>query len=145
MLPYFLNVDLEIESASKLDTLAAALGERVHVLYSGPVSKRRRLLALESSGQYKNADETIHALCAVVESLSPAVHRVWSAATRKEFDIGYELRASEFSSRFTLRTDTLERMVRLGATLAVTCYRGEGDDASQAFQEWGDSRASSEQ
>jgi hypothetical protein len=126
--PYFLNVDLEIESASKLDSLAAAMGKRVVILHSGPGSKRRYLLALESSSQHKGADATIYALCALVEGLPPAVRRIWGAA-RKEFDVGYELRPSERSSRFTLRPDTLERMARVGATLAVTYYRGDTNDA----------------
>jgi hypothetical protein len=126
--PYFLNVDLEIESASELDSLAAAMGKRVNILHSGSGNERRHLLALEISGQHKDADATIHALCAIVESLPPAARRTWSTA-RREFDVGYELRPSEHFSRFTLRLDTLERIVRLGATLAVTYYRGDTNDA----------------
>jgi len=121
---YFLNVDLEIESRTKLDSLVAAMGKKVSVLHSGPGFKRPHLVSLESSREHKSADGTIHALCAVVESLPPAAHRVWNAA-HKEFDVGYELRLSERSSHFTLRQDTLERMARLGATLGVTYYPGE--------------------
>ncbi len=129
MQPHFLNVDLEIESASKLDLLAAEMGKRVVVLHSGPTSKaRRHLLVLESSRSYKTPDTAIHALCGVIESLSPAARRIWTAA-RKQFDVGYELRPSERSSCFTLRPDTLERIANLGARLAVTYYRGETDDA----------------
>lgn len=129
MRPYFLNVDLEIESASKLDSLAAELGKRVVVLHSGPASKpRRHLLVLESSRQHRGPDATIHALCSAVERLSPASRRVWNAA-RREFDVGYELRPSERSSRFTLRSDTLERVAELGASMAVSYYRGGTNDA----------------
>jgi hypothetical protein len=129
MQPYFLNVDLVIESASKIESLFTAMGKRVFVLHSGPGSRKRHLLALESSREHRSADAAIHALCAVVESLPPAPRRVWSTAARKEFDVGYELRASERASRFTLRPDTLERVARLGATLAVTYYRGDANDA----------------
>jgi hypothetical protein len=125
MPPHFVNVDLEIESASKLDLLATEMGKRVVVLHSGPASKARRfLLVLESSRSYKNPDTAIHALCRVVESLSPAGRRLWTAA-RKQFDVGYELRPSEGSSRFTVRTDTLARIANLGASLMVTYYRGD--------------------
>jgi hypothetical protein len=128
MQPYFLNVDLEIESASKLDSVAAELGKRVIVLHSGPGSKpRRHLLVLESSRQHKGPDATIHALCSAVEKLSPASRRVWNSS-RKEFDIGYELRPGERASRFTLRSDTLERVAELGASLAVSYYRGDSHD-----------------
>lgn len=127
---HFLNVDLEIESASKLDSVAAEMGKRVIVLYSGPASKpRHHLLALEisSSRPRRNPDALIHALCAVVESLSPASHRIWQKA-RKEFDVGHELTPSEHSSRFSLRPDTLERVAALGATLTVTYYQGAPND-----------------
>jgi hypothetical protein len=125
--PYFLNVDLEIHSTAKLDLLAAAMGKRVVVLHSGPGSVRRHLLALEISGQRKGPDAAIHALCAVVERLPPAARRIWNAS-RREFDVGYELRASERSSRFSLRPDTLERISKLGASLTVTYYRGDTND-----------------
>jgi hypothetical protein len=129
MQPYFLNVDLEIESASELDSLAAEMGRRVAVLHSGPAAKpRRHILVLENSRQYRGPDATIHALCSLVEKLSPASRRVWNAA-RKEFDVGYELRTSERALKFALRPDTLERVAKLGANLAVSCYRGDAEPA----------------
>lgn len=104
------------------------MGKRVDVLYSGPVPKSRRyLLAVENARYFKSPDVTIHALCAVVEGLSPAARRIWRAA-HKQFDVGYELRLSERLSRFSLRPDTLERVAKLGATLTVTCYRGDTND-----------------
>src|SRR5882724_7054114 len=105
------------------------MGKQVVILHSGGASKsRRHLLALESSRSYKSPDATIHALCTVVESLSPARRRIWSSA-RRQFDVGYELRPSERSSRFSLRPDTLERVARLGATLTVTFYRSDSKDS----------------
>jgi hypothetical protein len=123
----FLNVDLDINSATKLDSLAAEMGKRVVVLHSGRMSKaKRHLLILESSQEHRGPDATIHVLCGVVESLSPAARRVWNAA-RKEFNIGYELRPSERYSFFSIRPDTLERIAKLGAKLVVTYYRGESE------------------
>ena len=101
--------------------LSAEMGERVSVHYCGPAPKRQ-LLAVENSRYYKNPDSAIHALCKVVESLSPAGRRIWKTA-RKTFDVGYEFRPSERSSHFSLRPDTLARVSNLGATLAVTYYR----------------------
>jgi len=124
----FLNVDLEIDSASKLDALGTAMGKRVVVLHCVPKPTRRHFLVVESSRQNQGADATIHSLCAVIESLPAAARRIWNAA-RKTFDVGYELRPGERSSGFTLRPDTLERIAKLGATLAVTYYRGEANDA----------------
>lgn len=134
MQPHFLNVDLEIESGSKLDLLAAEMGERVVVLHSGPASRaRRHLLVLESARSFRSPDTAIHALCGVVESLSAEARRIWTAA-RKQFDVGFELRPSEQSSRYALRPDTLERMAGLGAGLRVTYYRGDTDAASMEIR-----------
>jgi len=103
------------------------MGEGVVVLYSGPAAKaKRHLLTLETYRQHKGPDATIHALCSLVERLSPAARRVWGSA-RKTFDVGYNLRASERLSRFTLRADTLKRVADLGATLAVSYYRDDND------------------
>ena len=125
MTPCFLNVDLDIESRSRLDSLAADMGKRVFVLQSGPATNAtRHLLRLECSRTHKGPDATIHTLCSAVEKLSPASRRIWDAA-RKEFNVGYELRSSERLSWFTLRPDTLLRVASLGASLTVTYYRAE--------------------
>lgn len=118
--PFFHNVDLEIESRSSLDLLVKELGRKVLVLHSDWIGNDRYLLSLETARDAKNADATINALCSVVERLSPKAKRLWNAALRKEFDIGYENRS--FPSRFTLRAGTVKRVAKLGATLAVTCY-----------------------
>jgi hypothetical protein len=119
--PDFLNVDLEIRSASKLGDLLAEMGGRVSVNYCGPAPKRH-LLAVANSRQYKSPDSAIYALCKVIESLSPKGRRIWNAS-RKTFDVGYSLRPSERASHFSVRPDSLARVAALGATLAVTYYQ----------------------
>lgn len=130
MEPYFLNVDLEIASRDRLDVLAADMGKKVIVLHSGPI-QGKHVLVLESCRSHKGPDEAIHALCSVVERLSPRARRLWSGA-RADFDVGYELRSSEPSSRFTLRPKTLQRVAALGATLTVTYYRGDDAEPTPA-------------
>jgi hypothetical protein len=124
MTPYFMNVDLDIESRTKLDVLASSMGKNVIVMHCGRIAKKRHLLALESAREHRGPDATIHALCDVVDRLSPAMRQRWDSA-KKVFDVGYELRSTERYSRFTLRSDTLQRVVKLSASLAVTYYRGD--------------------
>ena len=120
---HFHNVDLEITSSAKLDSLASAMGEGVIVLHSGPGPRpKERLLAVESARRHRSPDSAIAALCEVVERLSPAGRRTWSK-TKKVFDIGFGLRANERVSRFALKPSTLRRVIEVGATLAVTYYR----------------------
>src|ERR1041385_7402000 len=118
--PFFHNVDLEIESRCSLDLFVKEFGKKAFILYSEWLTKDRYLLSLEVGRSTEHADATIHALCSLVERLSPKAKLLWNRALRKEFDIGYENHF--FPSRFTLRADTLQRVAKLGATLAITCY-----------------------
>jgi hypothetical protein len=124
----FLNVDLEIWSAAKLDPMAAEMGKRVSVLHCGP-SPKRNLLAVETATlrSQKDPDSAIHALCTVVESLSPGSRRVWQKA-RKVFDVGYETESFERLSRFSLRPDTVDRVAKLKAGLAFSYYQRNKSD-----------------
>ena len=125
----FLNVDLEIESGAKLDTLLAEWGEKVFVLYHGPGVLKggpapglsRHLLPVEGNRPSRDPDAAIHALCALVEGLSPGARRRWDRA-RKSFDVGYRHLSGGSVVRFALRPDTLARVVASGATLAISVY-----------------------
>jgi hypothetical protein len=121
--PQFCNVDLEIESKSALRALAREFGEKVMVMFSGRI-KGRHCLFVEIAGMRKGPDATILGLCALIEGLSPDGRQVWDAATRREFDVGYEARLSSHrANHFRIRPATLRRVANLGAGLAVTFYR----------------------
>ncbi len=120
--PYFLNVDLDIESAAPLGTLSRELGARVSVMFSGRMNGFHCLF-VEMSSFRKGPDGIITAFCELIEELSPKCRRLWDAARRKEFDIGFESRlSSQRANRFTIRASTLRRLTKLGASVAVTFY-----------------------
>jgi hypothetical protein len=122
----FLNVDLEIRSRAKLDALADALSDAVFVLYSGPAESRTHLLNLELSRDSPRRSRTpaacIAAFCDLIENLPPVPRRLWDRAFRKSFDIGWQRAAPERSSTFALEPAILQRIAKLGASLAVTLY-----------------------
>jgi hypothetical protein len=124
---HFLNVDLEIESSSDLAPLAAELEPDACALYCGPAAVGYLLnLELNSrSADTDGPDERIHKLCQLVEALSPAGRQGWQSASRRTFDVGYDATTAHMAARFALRTDTLERIARMGATLTVTVYRAD--------------------
>jgi hypothetical protein len=123
--PYFLNVDLDIESKSPLRALAREFGDRVSVTFSGRM-RGYHCLYLEIASAERSQDRIIKALCGLIEELSTAGKRLWTAAHKREFDLGYEMRlSSEQANRFTIRPNTLRRVVGLGASVAVTLYREE--------------------
>lgn len=119
----FCNVDLEIESSSRLDLLADELGQSLMILYAGPGQGKRHLLCVESWREGRTADATVHLLCSAVERCSKRAREVWSRAKHKKFDVGYRLPNGVRAVRVALEPATLARIVGLGATVAFTCYR----------------------
>lgn len=126
--PYFLNVDLEIESKLDLQPLSQELGEKILVLFEGKANEKF-CLYFETPGtvsvQTRNQpDSTIIDLCSLIEGLSPEGRRLWNSATRREFDIGYEERLStDHHNQFMIKPDTIQRISGLNASLSVTLYR----------------------
>ncbi|EEF60868.1 hypothetical protein [Pedosphaera parvula] len=130
--PYFVNVDLCLKSKSTLRTLARELGNKVMVMFSGRI-KGHHCLFVEIAGTRKGPNKAIAALCELIEGLSPAGMRVWKAAQSKKFDVGYEARlSSQPSNSIKLRPSTVRRLASLGASLAVTFYREEKEEASDS-------------
>jgi hypothetical protein len=130
--PYFLNVDLDIESASSLRSLEKEFGERVVVLFSGRVNGRH-WLRLETAKFTKSLETTVSDLCGLVEGLSPKGRKLWDRARTKEFNIGLETRfSSHHANRFAMRPSTLRRITKLGANVAVTLYREEKAEPARA-------------
>lgn len=128
--PGYLNVDLDIESSSSLDSLAEEMGKAVLVLHSGPGMGRRHFLRLESLRWPDTPDAAARELCRAVERLSPVARRIWQRARRREFNIGYELPAGVQAVQVTLPPDTVRRIVALGGTVAFTCYRDDTQEPS---------------
>jgi len=123
--PYFLNVDLDIESTVPLRSLVREFGKRVSIMYSGRINGRYCLF-VEIAAMHRKPEKTIHALCALIENLSPKGRQLWDAAKRREFDIGFDVRfSSHRANRFSIDARTLRRVTDLGASVAVTLYREE--------------------
>lgn len=126
---HFLNVDLDIESATDLTGLAAELEKGTVILHMGSTGPGKNLLSmvrLESldCDTAHGPDAVIHDLCGVIEALSPAGRALWYSAKVRQFDVGYDAQPTPGhpAVRFILRPDTIGRVARLGATLAVTVY-----------------------
>jgi hypothetical protein len=124
---HFLNVDLDVWSATDLTGLAAELESVCVILHAGTTGRGKSLLSvvvLESldCDTAHGPDPVIHDLCGVIEALSPAGLALWYSATVRQFDVGYDAQPGHPAARFVLRPDTIGRVARLGATLAVTVY-----------------------
>ena len=123
--PYFLNVDLDIESESPLDSVAQEFGNRVVVMRNDRIKGRYCLsVACAEAGRTQNA--VLKALCSLIERLSEKGRCAWDAAEKREFNLGYETRLrSARANGFKIHPDTLRRITNLGASVAVTIYPEE--------------------
>ena len=124
----FLNVDLDIESSSALKCLADEMGSAIIVLHSEPM-RDKHFLRLESARKAVTPDGAIRNLCRAVERLSAQSRSVWHRASRKEFNVGYDLRAGCRAVEVALLPETVKRIAALGASVGFTCYRD--DDGQQ--------------
>jgi hypothetical protein len=120
--PGFKNVDLEIVSRSKLHAIEAAVNDRAHALFSGPLRKGIFLLSLECNSYPKDADAAIVGLCTALDGLGKSERQIWDRALRRTFDVGYGITPGCRGVHVALRPETLRRVTALGATVAFTCY-----------------------
>lgn len=125
-----LDVDLSLESRHDLTPLAQELAPNTVLLHCHQFNRRWSMAFECLNWDPEHVDQRIHELCRVVENLSPAGRALWYSATKREFDIGYDATHGELLiTRFALRSDTVGRIARLGATLAVSVYRPDPDEA----------------
>lgn len=127
---HFLNVNLEIESATDLAPLQAALGAEAVVLFCGP-GGHGFLLVLETNPAAEGAgpiEATCAALCQIIEALPPAARAHWDGAYRRTFDIGLEATPGQVVARLGVATAMLGRIVALGGEIAVTVYEPEPEE-----------------
>ena len=117
----FLNVDLDLESKSPLDTLLTGLGDAVVVLHQEQVNDRYAA-TLEITADPKTAEATILQFCHLLEQLPKHARAVWDRCDTRVFDIGFDAGDSPRSLRSVLDPDTVKRVAALGAGINITIY-----------------------
>ena len=120
----FLNVDLDLWSATSLDPLIHALGRRVIVLHAGKEGRRYRA-HLELAAMARDADRVIHRFVTLVDGLPRAARASWNRAQSREFNIGIQAAAKPHQYDVGLRPETVRAMARINARLGVTVYAAE--------------------
>ncbi len=124
----FANVDLEIESKDDLQPLIDEFGENVHVLYHDRLANGNDFVSLEidmnsvEAENYGEADDTIVALCDLIENLSLELRNIWNKSIEKKFDVGFESGNTEKTFNTKIPTKTLKRLSRIGGSIIITIY-----------------------
>jgi hypothetical protein len=128
---HFLNVDLDIESRGDLSLLVEELGEDVNALHHGQIRGLNHLrVSSAGSSCDGGADEIIAGLCCLVRELPPEARAVWDACCTRVFDIGYDANGPEEAFRSEIRSETIQNVAAIGASIMVTIYPPDpgGDD-----------------
>lgn len=120
--PQFLNVDLEVLSKADLTDFAKSLGTRkVSVLHCDRQGAEF-LAALELITTRRTPEQLLARFCDLLEAMPPEVARLWSAASRRTFDIGIASGNTQPALALKISPATLARVTALKATIAVTVY-----------------------
>jgi hypothetical protein len=119
----YLNTDLDLTSADDLRALGAAFeGQGVSPLYLTHGEDGLWYATFEVYDQHDEPEPTISAMLVAIESLGDPLRAVWSACTRREFNIGYDCGSKPWAFNQALSADLLGRIAAAGASLRITLY-----------------------
>ena len=128
---HYINVDLDIWSREPLEGLVGAMGAGALVLYVGGRGRQHEAhVELASSGRGMSADRTIVGLTRLVQRLPPRYRKVWDSARSREFNVGIAAGLEPHGFELHLNRATLEALLAVRGTLAVTVYAPDPGDAA---------------
>ncbi len=127
----YLNTDLEIQSSSDLTKIVEAFGDDVIVLYNGKWGEKVNKASFEVSHIHSSVNETIEFFCMLVENLAPQERDIWDSCFSKVFDIGYDTGVANQSFQSLIRPEVIERIVSIGAHIAITIYPPASGDTNE--------------
>lgn len=133
---HFINVDLELASSESVQPLVTELGENISSYYCSNIDEIanlaldfREIKGVDFYDTYNDekdligsVDIYINEFCNLLEELSEESRRIWNGCHRKEFDIGFQAGNTPKSFQTQIRTETIKRCGKLGATILITVY-----------------------
>lgn len=124
---HFINVDLEIESITSLESIVKEFKDHDHQpLYYGEFERGWiATFEVSSGGFYGNPDSVINRFADIIERFSPKAKKEWDASYTKVFDIGLEVSGDHFRCREELKPKTINLINQYGASVVFTVYPQE--------------------
>ncbi len=119
----FVNVDLELRSATSPTLVIREFGSSVHVLYNGPVTEKSdsHLTSFEIE-KGKQPEEKIALFCSLIEQFPKSVRSEWDACHSRRFDIGLQSGILEKAWATLIPLNLIERCAILKCEVAFTIY-----------------------
>ena len=122
-----LNVDLDIESVEDLQIIIAEFGKNVSVSYHDKNEIDNNFAVLSVLHIDSEINEILSSFCALIENLSPTARCVWDNCLTRKFDAGFESGNSRNDFKSEINAETIKRVAKLGASIAVTIYPTTND------------------
>jgi hypothetical protein len=120
----FINIDMELESASDLNELAEHWKGKVFVLNTGPTEDGFHL-ALEpliDGGLNRDPVECANHLLGLVAALPPELINIWNKCTSRVFDFGFDGGLESSPIHTTLDSKIMLQMAQLRIDFRITVY-----------------------
>ncbi|NOT73129.1 MAG: hypothetical protein HOP09_18215 [Hyphomicrobium sp.] len=117
----YLNVDLELRSASGLNALIDALAPVAFVLHHEP----QQWASLELRVETDTPEQSIQNFCSAIESFHTDSRKLWDQCEKRCFDIGVQSGLTPYSKRFLFSAETISRLSVLNAEVVLTVYAAE--------------------
>lgn len=123
----YLNTDLDLVAPRDLTPLASVLESRgvfpLSVQEDGNGEWYATLeIECDLEGHNREPDVTIRVMLDAIEALDGEVKDLWTACTKREFNIGYDCGDEPWAFNNSLANRTLDRIARVGASLRITLY-----------------------
>ncbi|MBL0695877.1 hypothetical protein [Comamonas sp. JC664] len=113
----FLNVDLEIRSAHRLEGLVRALAPGAFALHEAP-----HFACLELSSWPTCVEAALTEFVGLIQALPEPARAAWDGCTQRRFDIGIQAGMGPSSSVFPVPEVVIRQLATVGAELAFTVY-----------------------
>jgi hypothetical protein len=117
---HFLNVDLELRSATELTELVAALEPGAMALTCAAMAGGY-FANLELATQPTEAEEAIRSFVLLIEALPPRARELWNQASR-DFSIGVDAGSTPHSFEIALTPSVLRLAADVGARVTFVVY-----------------------
>lgn len=120
----FLNLDLELRSASDLTAIAEHLESQAFVLYTGKANGDflLRLEPLIESSLSNNILACTEHFLGLLNSLPPELMSMWQSCTSRIFDYGFDGGFESAPLDVAIPAATLAQMIQLGTDIRITVY-----------------------
>jgi hypothetical protein len=119
----FLNVDVDVLSATQLEPLVAALGRKVAVHYVG--REGRHYGAHFSLYNPGTPDRAVRTLTALIGRFPKPARSCWNRARQRVFNIGVQSGVEPRSHETLISVAAVEAISRVGGSLTVTIYAAD--------------------